>query len=174
MPNAGRPSKNSRLNADGNWPVGGSRGNPVSMLSELLAEITTGIEQSSASLAALYSLLDRVPVATLGADNKARYVYANDAASILLGYDTAELLKLSVGAVTPNVMEGDAERLWAAFVAIHEQTGVYQLLTKDSQVVAAEYAARANVLPGLHLTIMRPIAPRTRTRSDPPVAPSTA
>ena len=44
--------------------------------------------------------------------------------------------------------------LWQAFLAQGRQTGVYELMARDGTPVTVEYAARANIAPGLHLSVL--------------------
>jgi PAS domain S-box-containing protein len=104
----------------------------------------------------LAQLIDRFPfTAALVANTQGAYVAANRAASELTGYDQHELLTLSVWDLTPTVSEAEADILWRAFLQQREQSGVYTLVTKDGRTVEAAYAARAHVLPGLHLSLLK-------------------
>jgi PAS domain S-box-containing protein len=104
----------------------------------------------------LAQLIERYPfTAALVANTEGRYVAANRAASELTGYGQQELLTLSVWDLTPPAGEHDADVLWRAFLQQREQTGVYTLVTRDGRTVEAPYAARAHVLPGLHLALLK-------------------
>jgi HTH-type transcriptional regulator, bacterioopsin transcriptional activator and related proteins len=103
----------------------------------------------------LRSVIDTLPDAALVADSHGRYVAANHAAAPLTGYTLSELVCLSVWQLTPNAKEHEAETLWRAFLLRHEQQGEYPILTKTNRVIVAEYAATTNVLPGLHLSLLR-------------------
>jgi PAS domain S-box-containing protein len=134
-------------------------GGRMSLLIEQLEDILGRAEELCETSRAepqsvLYALLDTVPFAALVANDEGQYVYANPAASTLLGYEPDELRALSVWALTPTVMDQTAKRLWQSFINAHELTGIYQMLTKHGEIVVAEYAARTNVLPGLHLSIL--------------------
>ena len=101
------------------------------------------------------SVIDGLPAAALVADTHGRYVAVNDAAAALTGYTVFELGRLSVWQLTPNANEREADVLWRAFLSRGEQYGEYPLLTKDRQVVIAEYSAATDVLPGLHVSLLR-------------------
>jgi len=103
----------------------------------------------------LRRLIDTLPVAAFVADTHGRYVAVNNAAAALTGYSASELTRLSVWQLTPNANEREAEVLWRAFLSRGEQHGEYQLLTKDKRVIVAEYAACTDVMPGLHLSLLR-------------------
>lgn len=106
--------------------------------------------------AILRSLLARIPFAALVADSEGLYVVANEAASTLTDYSTFELRRLSVWQLTPMGAYHDAETLWRGFLARGEQTGAYDIVRKDGQIVTVDYAARAHVLPGRHVSLLRP------------------
>jgi PAS domain S-box-containing protein len=104
----------------------------------------------------LAQLIERFPfTAALVANTEGRYVAANRAASELTGYGQQELLTLSVWDLTPPAGERDVDVLWRAFLQQREQSGVYTLVTRDGRTVEAPYAARAHVLPGLHLALLK-------------------
>src|SRR5437867_6716231 len=58
-----------------------------------------------------------VPVAMLVANNRGRYVDANEAAAFLTGYRRSELLRRSVWDLTPDEHRGRGQALWRAFLA---------------------------------------------------------
>ena len=108
--------------------------------------------------AVLRRLIEPLAVAALVADNTGRYVASNPAASSLTGYSPSELLQLSVWQLTPNLLDHEAETLWRAFLAHGQQSGDYRLLVKGGRITIAEYAAQAHALPGLHVSLLRPIS----------------
>jgi PAS domain S-box-containing protein len=88
------------------------------------------------------------------------FVMTNRAASSLTGYSRSELLKLSVWHITPDVHEREAESLWRAFRQQSEQFGTYRLQRKDGSTVVTDYAAKANVVRGLHVSLLgEPLEP---------------
>lgn len=108
----------------------------------------------------LRQLLDALPVAALVADDDGGYVIANRAAVALAGVDAHALLQLAVWDLMPNLNEDKALLLWQAFLAGQEQHGEYPLLLKDGRVLRVEYAAVANVFPGLHVSLVQPQSAR--------------
>ena len=102
----------------------------------------------------LRDLSGKLPVVTLVANNEGRFVAANAAASIVTGYSNRELLALWVWDLTPADLGDTADILWRAFLQQREQHGDYLLLTKDRRSIPTVYAARAHVLPGLHVSLM--------------------
>jgi PAS domain S-box-containing protein len=121
-----------------------------------LTESARHLARDESNLDVLRDLIDRLPVAALVADMHGQYVAANNAAAALTGYTVSELARLSVWQLTPNANEHEAETLWRAFLLRHEQHGEYPIVTRHNRVVVAEYAASTNVLPGLHLSLLRP------------------
>ncbi len=128
-------------------------------LRQVLQQVTEAarrLADDEPSVHVLRNLIDSLSVAALVADTHGRYVAVNDAASALTGYSISELAGLSVWQLTPNVNEHEAEVLWRAFLSRGEQHGDYSLVTKDHRVIIAEYAARTDVLPGLHVSLLQP------------------
>jgi PAS domain S-box-containing protein len=104
----------------------------------------------------LHDLLDPLPFPAFVANNQGLYVVTNRAASRLTQYSPEELQKMSVWDLTRPQKASDADVLWRAFLQQREQTGEYELLRRDGTFVKIPYAARAHVLPGLHLSLMKP------------------
>jgi len=108
----------------------------------------------------LQELIDASPLTVLVANDTGSFVMTNHAASGLTGYSPSELLKLSVWQLTPDVHEHEAETLWRAFRQQAEQSGTYRLLRKDGRTIVALYAAKTNVLRGLHVSVLsEPLEP---------------
>jgi PAS domain S-box-containing protein len=129
-----------------------------SSLRELLRDVTETARRltpDEANLQVLRSLINRLAVAALVVDTHGRFVAVNDAAAALTGYTASELTRLSVWQLTPSANEREADVLWRAFLSRGKQRGAYPLLTKDNRVVVAEYAAATDVLPGLHVSLLR-------------------
>lgn len=112
------------------------------------------------ALTVLRRLIGSLPFAALIADSHGRFVAANSQATVLTGYSVSELERLSVWHITPTANNHEAETLWRAFLSRGDQHGEYPVLTKTNRVVLAEYAARTDVLPGLHVSLLRPLAPQ--------------
>jgi PAS domain S-box-containing protein len=124
-----------------------------------------------AQAGALVRALGRLPVAILVANNHARYVDANRAATLLTGYSRHELLERSVWDLTPGSQQPNARSQWEAFLERGELSGRYTLKPKTGRVIRASFFAAANVLPGLHVSALTTAAliaelqrPATRAR----------
>ena len=86
------------------------------------------------------------------ADDSAHYVAAGGSVRDLTGYDTQELLSLSVWDLTPPPEAGTGEGLWSSFIQSGAQEGRYRLRRRDGVPVEAQYCAIANIVPGLHVS----------------------
>jgi PAS domain S-box-containing protein len=86
------------------------------------------------------------------------YVEANPAACQLFGVPLSQLLGKNVG----SFMEAgfDVELAWRTFQQQGQATGELRILRPDGTVREVEYAAKANFLPGLHLSVLRDITER--------------
>ena len=119
----------------------------------------------------ILSGLAATPVAILIANDRARYVEVNAAATVLTGYTRAELLRMSVWDLTPKPEKSSGMIAWKGFLQSGEQSGAYSLRRKDGAVVRAAYFATAHVLPSLHLAalattpLVRTLSARTRAAS---------
>ncbi len=98
-------------------------------------------------------------------DDAGRYVDANPAACQLLGYDREELLGLTVADVTPAVDRERIPELMRQFFAAGIQHGEYALACKDGSTRDVEYRAIANILSGLHLSVLRDVTERKRAET---------
>src|SRR5258706_5350485 len=73
-----------------------------------------------------------LPVAMLVADNRGRYIDANEAAACLSGYSRAELLRRSVWDLTPEAHSGRGQAMWRAFLTRGSMAGWYPLRQKSA------------------------------------------
>ena len=128
---------------------------PRAVVNGLARDAPVLAEAGEKPLAALGTLIDALPLAALVADDHGRYVLANPPATQLTGYSERALRRMSVWDLTPGPSTHDFEVLWRAFIQQREQSGSYELVTKSGLIVSAEYAARANVLPHFHVSVLR-------------------
>ena len=126
----------------------------ATLLDTLTADAAEGVRHDATPLDVLCRLIEALPVAALVADNAGRYILSNIRASQLTGYSREELRRLSVWQLTPGANEHETETLWRAFRQQRAQSGDYPLLRKDGLVVTVKYAARANVLPRMHVSLL--------------------
>jgi PAS domain S-box-containing protein len=138
-----------------------------SRLTKLLADAhKQSRSRDRVDYAVLLPLLNKSPSAALLVDKMGVFVFTNAAASRLTGYTNRELRGMSFLQLTPNVREGEADLLWRAFVERGEQSGTYQVLAKGGRIVDAVYAAKTNVVPGFHLSLLQRLPSRpSKTRT---------
>ncbi|MBI1763177.1 MAG: PAS domain S-box protein [Acidobacteria bacterium] len=91
-----------------------------------------------------------------------QYVDANPAACRLYGVTRAELLAQTMADFVKPDNKDVARRSLQKLVEQGERTGHFQLLRSDHTLHEIEYNARANFLPGLHLSMMRDVTERHR------------
>lgn len=101
--------------------------------------------------------------AILLADDEARYVDANPAACHLTGLTREELLQKNVWDLTPEPEKESGLQLWREFLRAGQQAGEYTLRRKDGTLRIVEFRAVANILPGLHLSILQDVTERKET-----------
>jgi PAS domain S-box-containing protein len=130
---------------------------------ELRTEITER-RQAQAALAEsqrrLQALFDHTQDAILLMDDEARYVDANPAACALLGYSHEELLQLTILDVTPAPDRERALQTWQAFITGGQGRGEFTILRQDATTREVEFRAVANIIPGLHLSVLRDVTER--------------
>ena len=103
---------------------------------------------------ALLAHLGTIPVAVLVADNRARYVEANEGAVLLTGYTRRELLNMSVWDLTADADAALGKEMWQRFLGAGELAGGYDVRQKDGRIVHTTFFAAAHVLPGLHVSAL--------------------
>ncbi|HVY62361.1 MAG TPA: ATP-binding protein, partial [Planctomycetota bacterium] len=92
--------------------------------------------------------------AVLVADDDGVYVEANPAACALLGMPREEL----VGRRVAEIVDGDGgEARWQAFLAEGAARGVVAIRRADGKRRLVDFVARANVLPGRHISALRDV-----------------
>ncbi len=109
------------------------------------------------------AVFDNALEAMLIADDDGNYLDANPAACELFGVTRAELLASNLSNFAEPGHELDYVRSWRAFLEAGEQRGLFRLYRPDGQIRDLEYNARANILPGRHLSILRDVTERERT-----------
>ena len=90
------------------------------------------------------AVFDGASEAMLVSNDEGRYVDVNPAACELFGRTRDELLAMTVGAASDHG----------------------EIVRPDGTVRETEFAARANVLPGLHLSVLRDVTDRKQLQSD--------
>lgn len=102
---------------------------------------------------ALWKLFSESRNPMLLADDERRYVNANTAALVLLGYDLVTLRSMRIDDITLPEYRPFLDDVWADFLARGGTVGSFAVLRSDGSPVEIEFNATANVAPGLHLSI---------------------
>jgi PAS domain S-box-containing protein len=100
-------------------------------------------------------VFDELLDAVLVTDDERRYVDANAAACALFGLPLNALLGKRVEDFAPSGPGYDAVAAWTRFIARGHDTGEFPLLRPDGSRLTVEYRARANIAPGIHVSVLR-------------------
>ena len=122
----------------------------------------TRLTERKRSQTRLRALFDNALDGIVIIDDDARYVEANPAACAIFGYSCEELLKLSIRDLVDLAPSQTFDAFWHDFLAVGRQTGESPMVRKDGSIVAVEFRAVANFLPGLHLSSIRDVTERKR------------
>ena len=115
------------------------------------------IRESEAQFRALFeSSLDP----TVVADDEGRLVEVNPAAAALFGVPAEKLVGSGIWEFSESRPAFDVA--WARFLSEGEMRGEWDLRALDGAPREVEFSARARVLPGRHLSVMRDIGERRR------------
>jgi PAS domain S-box-containing protein len=114
----------------------------------------------------LRALFQNAQEAILIADATSRYIDANPAACALTGYSREELTELKVKDLTPSSMQDSGVRLWKDFLERGRMEGEFRVRRKDGSFVDVEFRSVANILPGMHLSVMRDATERKRAEQQ--------
>jgi len=120
-------------------------------------------EALRASALTYQGLFTNLHDAILIADDQGRYLDVNPSACNQIGYTREEFLKMSIWDITPEANKEQAFELWKDFIAKGKQSGEFMVSRKDGAKLVFDYRAVANVLPGIHYSIMRDITERKQT-----------
>jgi PAS domain S-box-containing protein len=93
----------------------------------------------------------------LVADDERRYVDLNQAAVDALGLPREAISGRPIDDFFVEAKNQPIPLAWQQFIAHAEQYGVYKLRNRED--VLFEYRAGANVVPGLHVSGLRPVVP---------------
>jgi two-component system cell cycle sensor histidine kinase/response regulator CckA len=91
-------------------------------------------------------------------DDRGRYVDGNAAALGMLGLTRSELIGRSVADLAPPGQRSALEARFKQFLSVGETSGELQLRGKGD-IVTVDFRAKANILPGRHMTILRDVKP---------------
>jgi PAS domain S-box-containing protein len=108
------------------------------------------------------AVFDNALDAILIADDEGRYLDANPAACSLLGLTKDEIIGRHVSDFTAAGHTAEVTQQWKLFLAEGSQQGIFELSRPDATTLTVDFAAKANILPGRHLSILRDITERKR------------
>ena len=97
-------------------------------------------------------------------DDDGRYVNANPAACELFGLPLYELLDRRVGDFAEP--DFDARPVWEELRKSGSAEGLFRLVRPDGTVRETEFTAKADVLPGRHLSVLRDVSERRRSEES--------
>ncbi|MFC7098604.1 bacterio-opsin activator domain-containing protein [Halobaculum marinum] len=110
------------------------------------------------------AVFERAFDAILIADDEGRYVDVNPAACDLFGLPREELLGTRA---TDYAEEGyDVASAWQDFQQSDLDRGLFPLVRPDGERRLLEFAATPDILPGLHLSVLRDVTERREVRSE--------
>ncbi len=113
------------------------------------------LQQSEHQWKALFDhALDAIAIA----DDEGRYVDVNPAACKLFGVSREELLGSTIADFTESGF--DFTQVWQQFCEQGQMSGEFSLYRPDGTVCETEFAAVANFIPHLHLSILRDVSDR--------------
>ncbi len=147
---------------DGNGQVVGTIG-----ISRDITERKAAEELIQDSQQRLQALFNHALNAILLASDEGWYVDANPAACTMLGFAREELLQTPMNEiVVDGKSAADVGHKWAEFQREGTQRGLIRLRRKDGSLITAEYSAVANVLPGVHLSILSDVTESRRNAEE--------
>lgn len=101
-------------------------------------------------------LFSRTQSAMLLCDDGRCYVDANPPACELLGLSREEVIGMQIEDLSAPEFRELAPDMFAAFLEAGSQSGPYTLVRPDGSEVHCSYSASANIVPGVHLSILIP------------------
>ncbi len=101
-------------------------------------------------------LFTRSGSAMLLADDERRYVDANPPACELLGLTREEILEKRIEDLSPPELKDQVPAIYQAFIEAGSQAGPFTMIRSDGTEIPCSFSASANVVPGIHLSILIP------------------
>lgn len=105
---------------------------------------------------ALGQLFSRSESAMMLANDDRIYVDVNDAACEMLSATRSDIIGKRIEDFSAPEMRDQAPALFAAFLEAKSLSGLYTMLDAQGREITCMYSASANVIPGLHLSILVP------------------
>jgi PAS domain S-box-containing protein len=116
--------------------------------------MSASLDSSTEAPADFATLFEEAPDAMLLADDRRAFLAGNRRARELLRVTREQLLELTIDDVMGDVIESR----WAEFREQGERNGCWILRAHDGSEHAVEIHAQADLEPGRHLAILRPVA----------------
>ena len=100
-------------------------------------------------------------------NDRAEYIQCNEAACKHLGYSKEEILNLKVNELALEASPDESvDDLWNTFKQNGALKGLIKLKKKDGGLIDCQYSAKANVLPGIHLSILTDVTKLIETNKE--------
>lgn len=105
----------------------------------------------------LGELLNKSTSAMMLVDDDRYYVHVNEAACAMLGARPEDILGKRIEDFSAPGFRDQAPAMFAEFLRVKSLSGDYTLIDLKGNEVPCSYSASANVVPGLHLSILIPM-----------------
>lgn len=112
------------------------------------------------------SLFDNSLDAIILIDNHMRIVDVNNATNQLLGYSFDELYMKSIQEIVPDDYKDEELSKWQDFIDDGKSEGEFRVQCKSGDIRIVEYKAVTDIMPGVHLSVLRDITQRKETESE--------
>jgi DNA-binding CsgD family transcriptional regulator len=109
------------------------------------------------TLDALRAFMHRSETPMVLTDDELRYREVNEAACRLSGRSREELLEMHIGDLVPSDDQDALPERVDAFFRDGTQTGQVQVIGAGDELVEVEFSSIANVVPGMHLSLIVPV-----------------
>ncbi len=130
----------------------------LSIYSRDVTERVTQAQALAESEARFRALFEGTLDALVLADDDGTYLDVNPAACELYGLPHDELLGKTAADFAPPGFDFDAA--WDGFLDVGSMRGEFELVRPDGDTRVADFAARANIRPGEHLSVLRDVTER--------------
>jgi len=130
----------------------------VQLFTRDLTERKEAARKLDESYRRLQALFETSIDAILFIDGAGHYIDANPAASALLGYSREELARMKVGDLTPPERAAEIREIWRRISAGEDVAGDFVARKKDGNARTIEFRMKANVLPGLHYSVIHDVS----------------
>ncbi|MDB2265800.1 PAS domain S-box protein [Halorubrum ezzemoulense] len=110
------------------------------------------------------SAFDEAVDAMVIADDDGRYIKVNDSATDLFGVPEGKLLGHTIADFIPEGAGFEEE--WQQFRTADEQQGTVRIMRPDGSERIVEYAAKSNIVPGEHLSVLRDVTEREERKQE--------